>query len=74
MTTHHYKKDDLTVTWLPQQCIHSTRCWKGLISVFNPRERPWINLDGATKEAIMEQVKKCPSGALTFEIKTEASG
>lgn len=74
MTTHHYTKDDLTVTWIPKQCIHSTRCWKGLIGVFNPKERPWINMDGATKEAIMEQVEKCPSGALTYELKKAVSG
>jgi uncharacterized Fe-S cluster protein YjdI len=50
------------------QCIHSTKCWKGLIQVFDPRKRPWINLDGAEKEQIIEQVKTCPSGALSYRL------
>ncbi|GAA4464770.1 hypothetical protein GCM10023093_15790 [Nemorincola caseinilytica] len=62
----HYTRDGLTVIWKPAQCIHSTICWKGLIKVFNPRARPWINIEGADTERIIEQVKKCPSGALSY--------
>ncbi len=61
-----YIKNDLTVGWQAEQCIHSEKCWKGLSEVFNPKGRPWINLDGASKEAIIEQVNKCPSGALSI--------
>jgi uncharacterized Fe-S cluster protein YjdI len=67
--TKQYTKGDLTVIWKPSQCIHSTICWKGLIKVFNPRARPWVDMDGADTERIMEQVAKCPSGALSY-IKT----
>jgi uncharacterized Fe-S cluster protein YjdI len=64
----HYTKDELTVIWQPKLCQHSAICFKGLRDVFNPQRRPWINMDGAEKTAIMEQVKKCPSGALSFEL------
>ena len=64
--THKYINGEVTVVWKPKTCIHSTICWKGLIEVFNPRERPWIKMDGATTERIVEQVKKCPSGALSY--------
>ncbi len=67
VTTHKYKKDDLTVIWKPELCIHSGICAKGLQAVFNPRRRPWIDLSQAEKEQIKEQIKKCPSGALSFE-------
>lgn len=61
-----YSNNEVTVMWKPNTCIHSTLCWKGLIQVFNPREKPWIKMDGATTEKIIEQVRKCPSGALSY--------
>ena len=64
--THKYSNGEITVVWKPGICQHSTICWKGLIEVFDPRKRPWINMDGATTEQIIEQVKKCPSGALSY--------
>jgi len=64
-----YNKGDLTIVWKPAVCIHSTICWKkatGLPDVFNPMVKPWIRPEAASKEAIIEQIKKCPSGALSF--------
>lgn len=61
-----YTKGDLTVTWQPGVCIHSTNCWRGLISVFNPKNKPWINMDGAEADKIREQIDACPSGALGY--------
>ena len=54
--------------------LHSTICWKGLIEVFNLKTRPWINMDGENSERIMEQVRKCPSGALTLFHNSGAEG
>jgi uncharacterized Fe-S cluster protein YjdI len=42
--------------------------------VFNPSIRPWINVEGADKEMILEQVKKCPSGAISIENFSTALG
>jgi len=67
--THKYSNGEITVVWKPGICQHSTICWKGLIEVFDPRNRPWIKMDGATTERIIEQVKKCPSGALSYFLK-----
>jgi uncharacterized Fe-S cluster protein YjdI len=67
-----YTNDEVTVVWKPKVCIHSTLCWKGLLEVFNPRERPWIKMDGASTEKIIEQVRKCPSGALSYYLNAEA--
>jgi len=64
--TKHYTKGDLTVVWKPEQCIHSTVCWKSLSEVFNPKKHPWIDMEGADVERIKEQVSKCPSGALSY--------
>ena len=64
--TKKYTNGKITVIWKPDLCTHSTNCWKGLNTVFNPKERPWIKMEGASSERIMDQVKKCPSGALSF--------
>ncbi len=66
--TKSYSKGGLTVFWRPDTCIHSKNCWKGLIDVFDPRKRPWINLDGASDEEIIKQIKACPSGALSYSM------
>lgn len=71
--TKRYTKDNVTVIWKPDLCIHSTKCWKGLKDVFDPRKRPWINMEGADGQSIVEQVKNCPSGALGYEIKGQES-
>lgn len=71
--THKYSKESVTVVWKPDQCIHSTLCWKGLIEVFNPKNRPWINMEGAPVEKIIAQVRKCPSGALSYFLHAEES-
>jgi uncharacterized Fe-S cluster protein YjdI len=69
----HYTNDEVTVVWKPKVCIHSTLCWKGLIEVFNPKERPWIKMNGVITERIIEQVKICPSGALSYFLNTETA-
>lgn len=61
----HYEKDGLTVTFDPRVCVHSGVCVR-LYDVFDVSKRPWVNLDGAPDDAIVEQVKRCPSGALQF--------
>lgn len=72
--TKHYTNGEVTIVWKPATCIHSTICWRhatGLPEVFNPRERPWIKPEAASTERIIEQVQKCPSGALTFYLNNE---
>ena len=63
--TLKYSNGEVTVVWKPDLCIHSGNCVRGLKEVFNSQKRPWININGAATERIVEQVKKCPSGALS---------
>jgi uncharacterized Fe-S cluster protein YjdI len=63
--TKEYSNGEVTVVWKPDLCIHSENCFKGLPSVFDPDKRPWIDIEGASTSEIVEQVKKCPSGALS---------
>lgn len=66
MATKHYTKGDVTVKWQSDLCIHSEKCFHGLPAVFDPKQRPWVNMDGATGDDIIAQVGKCPSGALSI--------
>lgn len=65
-----YTNGEITVVWKSKACIHSTLCWKGLSEVFDPKARPWIKMDGSSSEKIIEQVRKCPSGALSYYFNT----
>lgn len=62
-----YKKDNLSVIWQPDLCIHSTNCFKGLSSVFNPSQKPWVDVEAASADEIVNQIDKCPSGALSYK-------
>lgn len=62
-----YSNNKLTVLWKPHLCIHSANCVKGLPAVFNNRKKPWIDIDGAARTEIVDQVAKCPSGALSIK-------
>lgn len=62
-----YTKDGVTILWQPGKCIHSAVCVGGLPDVFKPKGKPWIDMEGATIESIAEQVRKCPSGALSVK-------
>jgi uncharacterized Fe-S cluster protein YjdI len=61
------KNDKLVVRYDPAICIHAGECVRGLPSVFSLSRKPWIDVNGAPAAAIIEQVKRCPSGALTYE-------
>jgi len=72
--TFHYTNGEVTIVWKPDLCIHSGNCVRGLSDVFKSKEKPWITPEGATKERIIEQVKKCPSGALSYFMNKEEAG
>lgn len=71
MATKEYTNGEVTVIWKPDLCIHSENCFKGLPHVFNPANRPWVNVEGAGTTKIVEQIKKCPSGALSYHMNKE---
>ncbi|HEV7620162.1 MAG TPA: (4Fe-4S)-binding protein [Flavisolibacter sp.] len=64
--TLNYTNGEVTVVWQPKLCIHSAKCFHGLPDVFDPKKKPWVNIAGAGTLQIIEQVKLCPSGALSF--------
>ncbi len=63
-----YSNGEVVIIWKPHLCVHSGICVQTLPAVYDPKARPWINPDGATTQAIINQVKTCPSGALTYRM------
>ena len=61
-----YTNGEVTIVWQPGKCIHSTICFRELPQVFDPNKRPWVNPLGARTAEIISQVRRCPSGALSF--------
>jgi uncharacterized Fe-S cluster protein YjdI len=62
-----YPNEEITVIWKPDICIHSKKCWKASLAIFNPQRRPWIDMNGGSTEEIIKIVDNCPSGALSYE-------
>lgn len=67
MATKQYSNGEITINWTPEKCIHSGVCVKTLPKVYKPKEKPWITIENASSQELMEQVGKCPSGALSIK-------
>ena len=61
-----YTNGEVTIVWKAGLCIHSANCVRGLPQVFNSKALPWVNPEGAGTQAIVDQINKCPSGALSY--------
>ena len=56
-------------------CAHAGFCTSKLKSVFQLNKEPWIDPNGAEVDEIVETIRKCPSGALSYAIEgTENEG
>lgn len=64
--TKHYTNGELTIVWKPSLCKHAGECVKNLPEVYKPKNKPWINAEGADTQALKDQISKCPSGALSW--------
>ena len=72
--TKTYTNGEVTIVWKPSVCIHSAICFNGMGEVFHPRELPWITPEKSTTEKIIDQIKKCPSGALSYYPNADGKG
>ena len=61
-----FSNNDVTITYDPCACTQSETCAKGLPHEFRNSVIPWVDIEGASTEKIIEQIRKCPSGALKF--------
>ena len=50
-------------------CQHAGFCTDNLPAVFKLRQDPWIDPNGANPDAVIAQVRQCPSGALSYSVR-----
>ena len=63
-----YKGKRITIHDNRSICAHAGHCTEGLDAVFKFGSKPAIDPDGASVAAIVEVVRKCPSGALSYTL------
>jgi CDGSH-type Zn-finger protein len=63
-----YAGREITIVDNRGVCSHDKACVRNLPGVFDDTRRRWIDPDGAARDEIIETVKKCPSGALSYRI------
>jgi len=61
-----YETDGIVVEFDMPRCIHAAECGRGLPSVFNPENRPWVDAAAEDPATIAEVVNRCPTGALRY--------
>ncbi|MDR0972284.1 MAG: (4Fe-4S)-binding protein [Bacteroidales bacterium] len=66
--TKKYTNGEVTIVWQPNMCCHSGLCAQTLPKVFRPMEKPWIVPENGTTEQIVDTIKLCPSGALSYKM------
>ncbi|MGH8973497.1 MAG: CDGSH iron-sulfur domain-containing protein [Acidimicrobiia bacterium] len=64
----HYVGTGVTIHDDRTVCAHAGFCTDNLAAVFKLGEEPWIDATAADAETIVNQVKQCPSGALSVTI------
>jgi len=65
---NEFSNGDITVIFEPSICVQSGQCAKELSDVFSFSIIPWINLENTETEKIINQIRRCPSGALKFRM------
>ncbi|HJZ88831.1 MAG TPA: CDGSH iron-sulfur domain-containing protein [Polyangia bacterium] len=63
-----YRGQRVTILDNRSVCAHAGYCTDGLPTVWKQGGEPWIDPDGADAQAIIEVVRRCPSGALACAV------
>ncbi len=63
-----YKGKEITVHDDRGICAHVGFCTSGLPKAFRMKKEPWIDSNKESKLKVINQIKECPSGALSYSI------
>ncbi|MFV2032393.1 MAG: CDGSH iron-sulfur domain-containing protein, partial [Gammaproteobacteria bacterium] len=67
-----YQGKEITIHDNRSLCAHAGYCTDGLPGVFRLREDSFVDPDGASVQEIIDVVKLCPSGALSYSVGSES--
>ncbi|MDI3337656.1 CDGSH iron-sulfur domain-containing protein [Defluviimonas aestuarii] len=63
-----YAGEEVTVTYNPLICSHAAVCGRVAPDVFNPNQKPWVQPDKGSRNAVESVIAHCPSGALALAL------
>ena len=70
-----YRGKKITIHDNRSICAHAGVCTDNLSAVFRMKQEPWIDPDAASVDDIINTIRNCPSGALSYSVdNTEADG
>ena len=58
----------VTISYTPVLCTHAAECQARAASVFNPKEKPWVQPSNGSLPDILDVIAACPSGALRVSV------
>jgi CDGSH-type Zn-finger protein len=64
----NYEGKEVTIHDNRGICAHIGFCTDELPAVFRQGQEPWVDPDGASGDRIVAQVRRCPSGALSYSV------
>jgi uncharacterized Fe-S cluster protein YjdI/CDGSH-type Zn-finger protein len=73
VTVKEYYGADITVRFDLARCLHAGVCLRSIPEVFDTKRRPWILPDAGQASHIATVVRRCPSGALHYELTDRAA-
>ncbi len=66
---YEYPGDKINVSWDGRLCIHVAECGQAKGELFVGGRQPWCQPDLADVNEVKEVVERCPSGALSYQVK-----
>jgi CDGSH-type Zn-finger protein/uncharacterized Fe-S cluster protein YjdI len=68
----NYPGESIDVQWNGHLCIHIGECGRAKGELFTGGRKPWCQPDLASDEEVEDVVKRCPTGALTYQYKDDS--
>ena len=65
----NYPGERINEKWNGHLCIHISECGRAKGELFTGGRTPWCQPDLASDEEVEDVVKRCPTGALTYQYK-----